>query len=189
MQKPIRVGFDFDGVIAYNPARLARLPIAIVKRYLFGEKKITFFVPKTPIQKTLWAVAHESSLFPSRGAWLLKKLTKEGVIEAHLVTSRFSFLEPNLRQFLKRWDLEDCFTSITLNTEELQAHEYKEQVIRRKKFDYFIEDNWDIVSHLHRSNLKTNIHWIYNLLDRHVVYTRKHPYLEHALQAILKERK
>lgn len=189
MKKKIIVGLDFDGVVAYNPARLARLPIALIKRHILGENKISFFVPKTPLQKSLWALAHESSLFPARGATLLRKLTREGIIEAHLVTSRYPFLEPNLYQFLRRWNLLDCFSSVTLNTKEEQAHKYKERVLRAKKFDYFVEDNWDIVSHLHDSHLTTEVHWIYNILDRNRVYPWKHPYLEHALETIALARK
>lgn len=189
MKKKIIVGLDFDGVVAYNPARLARLPIALIKRHILGESKISFFVPKTPLQKSLWALAHESSLFPARGAALLRKLTQEGRIEAHLVTSRYPFLESNLYLFLRRWNLLDCFSSITLNTKEEQAHKYKERVLRAKKFDYFVEDNWDIVSHLHGSRIKTEVHWIYNILDRNRVYPWKHPYLEHALETIALGRK
>ena len=140
---------------------------------------------KTPLQRSLWALAHESSLFPAKGASLLRALTSERVIEAHLVTSRFSFLEPNLYTFLERWNLLSCFTSITLNTKEEQAHLYKEQVIRKLKLDHYVEDNWDIVEHLHGSHLKTNVHWIYNILDRTRVYPMKHPYLEHALKSIV----
>ena len=189
MKRKIIVGLDFDGVVAYNPARLARLPIALIKRHIFREKKITFFVPKTPLEKSLWALAHETSLFPARGAALLRELTREGRIEAHLVTSRFAFLEPNLIAFLRRWNLLDCFTSITLNTKEEQAHRYKERILRKMKFDYFVEDNWDIVNHLHQSGLKTEVHWIYNILDRNRVYPWKHPYLEDALSAVMHKNK
>lgn len=191
MKKPKKliIGFDFDGVVAYNPARLARLPISFIKRRIFGIRTVSFFVPKTSIERTLWALAHESSMFPAKGAALLRTMTKERLIEAHLVTSRFAFLESNLRVFLKRWNLLDCFTSVTLNYKEEQAHIYKERVIREKKFDYFIEDNWDIVSHLSHQHLKTEIHWIYNILDRGQAYPRKHPYLEQALTSIIAGRK
>lgn len=186
MKKKIIVGLDFDGVVAYNPARLARLPISLIKQHVLHTHDVTFFVPKTPIQRSLWALAHESSLFPAKGATMLRKLTSSGRIEAHLVTSRFAFLESNLYTFLHRWDLLSCFSSITLNTKEEQAHMYKERVIRKMKFDHFVEDNWDIVSHLDRSRLHTNIHWIYNILDRNRIYPLKHPYLEHALDSIVR---
>ncbi len=185
--KPVVVGLDFDGVVAYNPARLARLPIAFVKRSVLGMRGVSFFVPKTPLEKSLWALAHETSMFPSRGASLLRELTRSGRIEAHLVTSRFPFLEPNLLAFLNRWQLRDCFASITLNTREEQAHLYKARVIRAKRFRYFVEDNWDIVSYLAQAKLPTRIHWIYNVLDRGRPFPDKHPFLLRSLERILAE--
>lgn len=183
--KKIVVGLDFDGVVAYNPARLARLPIAIIKRHILGIQKVSFFIPKTPLQRNFWALAHESSMFPARGAAMLRRLTRDHIIDVHLVTSRFAFLEPNLLRFLTRWNLLDCFTSITLNHKEEQAHTYKERIIREKKFDYYVEDNWDIVSYLERKHLKTEIHWIYNILDRGKNYRNKFPYLQQSLKRIV----
>lgn len=186
MKKRIIVGLDFDGVVAYNPVRLARFPISYIKRHVLGIKKVSFFVPKTPFERWLWALGHETSMFPAQGASLLRTLTQNGTIEAHLVTARFGFLEQQLYQFLDRWDLRRAFTSITLNTKEEQPHTYKARIVSSKKFDYYIEDNWDIVEHLHALHLKTQIHWIYNILDRNREYPMKHPYLKHALEDIVK---
>ena len=62
---------------------------------------------------------------------------------------------------------------------------YKERVIREKKFDYFIEDNWDIVAHLSGRNMRTQIHWIYNIFDRSRNYENKYPYLKQSLERII----
>lgn len=184
MKKKVIVGLDFDGVVAYNPARLARLPISFIKRHILGIQTVSFFIPKTSLERNLWALAHESSLFPAKGASLLRRLTHEHVIEAHLVTSRFAFLEPNLHKFLKRWNLLKSFTSITVNEKEEQAHLFKYRILREKKFDFYVEDNWDIVSHLNSGKLRTEIHWIYNVLDRGREYHHKYPYLEKSLEHI-----
>lgn len=187
MKKKIVVGFDFDGVVAYNPARLARFPISLIKHALFRKNTVGFFVPKTPLTRFLWALGHETSVFPARGASLLRQLTEDGVIEAHLVTARFGFLEQHLVRFLERWNLRDAFKSITLNSREEQPHEYKASIVQEKKFDFYIEDNWDIVSYINKQKGNTQIHWIYNLFDRGRVYPHKHPYLEKALTAIIKK--
>lgn len=189
MQKKIIVGLDFDGVVAYNPARLARFPISFIKRHVFGVHKVQFFVPKTSLQRTLWAMVHETSMFPSQGATLLRHLTHTGQIEAHLVTGRFGYLEDGLLQFLRRWQLHDCFTSITLNKKEEQPHKFKERIIRLRKFSYYVEDNWDIVSHLATQQTHTEVHWIYNLLDRAQVYDYKYPYLQKSLEHIAQTHK
>ena len=184
MRKPIVVGFDFDGVVAYNPARVIRYPVSYIKKHMLGIHRIIFFIPKNPIERALWSLAHESSMFPSFGATHLRNLVKDGVIEAHLVTSRFGFLEPNLHRFLHFWGLVDTFSSVTLNRNEEQPHLFKERMIREKKFTYYVEDNWDIVSYLATKKLPTTIHWIYNVFDRNKQYPHKYPYLEKSLQAI-----
>lgn len=184
MKKKIVVGFDFDGVVAYNPARIVRLPISYFKEHLLGNTSVSFFVPKTPMTRLLWALAHESSVFPAMGASLLRDLVRQGDIEAHLVTGRFGFLEENLLRFLRRWDLERVFTSVTLNTKEEQPHLFKERVIREKKFDYYVEDNWDIVQYLSRKHLGTTVHWIYNVFDRGKAYPDKYPYVRKSLERI-----
>ncbi len=183
--RKIIVGFDFDGVIAYNPARLARLPISFVKKYILGIEKVSFFVPQTPLQQSLWALAHETSVFPALGVSFLRRLTKEKKIEAHLVTGRFGFLEDHLLRFLNRWDLQSCFTSITLNKKNEQPHLFKERIVRQKRFAYFVEDNWDIVNHLVVKKVPAKIHWIYNVFDRNRVYKNKYPYVQKSLEQII----
>ena len=184
MAKPIVVGLDFDGVVAYNPARLARHPISLFKEHVLGIKEVSFFVPKTGLQRAVWSLVHESSMFPSAGASALRRLVTDGTIEAHLVTSRFGFLEPNLKRFLERWHLSDTFASIAVNRREEQPHRFKERILRTKKFTYYIEDNWDIVAYLTAQKLPTEIHWIYNILDRGKSYPFKYPYLAKSLERI-----
>ncbi|MEK7577830.1 MAG: hypothetical protein AAB492_04425 [Patescibacteria group bacterium] len=183
--RKIIVGFDFDGVIAYNPARLARFPISFVKQHILGIQKVSFFVPHTSLEKSLWSLAHESSVFPAQGVSLLRRLTKENKIEAHLVTGRFGFLEDHLLRFLNRWDLQSCFTSITLNKKNEQPHLFKERIVRQKRFAYFVEDNWDIVNHLVVKKVPAKIHWIYNVFDRNRVYKNKYPYVQKSLEQII----
>lgn len=184
MKKKCVVGLDFDGVVAYNPARLARLPISLFKRHVLGITQVSFYVPKTPIMRGLWALAHETSVFPALGTSRLRELAARGVIEAHLVTARFGFLEDHLLQFLDRWNLREVFSSITLNTREEQPHRFKARMIREKKFQYYVEDNWDIVDHLNHGK-SAEIHWIYNILDRRREYPYKYPYLEKSLERIV----
>jgi hypothetical protein len=49
-------------------------------------------------------------------------------------------------------------------------------MIKELSIDYFIDDNLDIVEHLNRQ-LKVEIHWIYNIVDRFHPYSQKHPHL------------
>jgi hypothetical protein len=182
--KAIRVGIDFDGVLAYNPFRVVRAPVTYVKRKILRQKTTRFYIPQTGVEKALWTILHESSIFPAKGVHLLKELVREKKIDAHLVTARYSFLQKHLYEWLKRNTIEDVFSSITINTHDEQPHIYKEKVINQKKFDYFIEDNLDIVEHV-ASRTDTSILWIYNVLDRSYPYENKFPVLQKALEYII----
>lgn len=190
MKKKIKLGVDFDGVVSYNPFRLVRAPWALFKSKILGIKKLTFFYPEGDFQKFIWRIMHDSSIFPARGTQLLQELTQENIIETHLITGRFNFLEDHLYGWLDKYEMEKIFTSVNLNSKDEQPHLFKEEVIRQLGIDIFIEDNWDIVDYLARRDRKfgrpVKIFWIYNLIDRFRNYKYKYPYLEKALLEIKK---
>lgn len=181
MKKPITVGIDFDGVLAYNPFRIVRAPVTLVKRKLLGSRETKFYIPQTDPERLIWALLHESSVFPAKGTGLLRTLVAQKKIQAHLVTARYGFLQRNLYVWLRKHDMEDLFSTITINKHDEQPHLYKTRVARAKRFDYFIEDNLDIVAHMHPRVGKTKVLWIYNIIDRFHPYPHKFPYLERAL--------
>lgn len=183
VKKIIQVGIDFDGVLAYNPFRVVRAPITYVKRNVLGENKTRFYVPNTSIERLVWTLLHESSVFPAQGVSLLKTLVKEKKIEAHLVTARYSFLQPQLYAWINKHKIENLFSSITINKKDQQPHIYKSNIVQERKFDYFIEDNLDIVNHMAKQQ-STHVLWIYNLIDRGYPYPYKFPYLQKALEYI-----
>lgn len=185
-RRKIVVGFDFDGVIAYNPFRIIRAPVAFVKRNFLGIKKLTFIYPQYGWQQLLWKIAHDSSVFPAKGVDILREFTETGIIESHLITARYSFLNDHLYKWLEKNNLRTIFKTININKKNEQPHLFKNKIILKHKLDYFIEDNLDIVKYLH-GKTQTKIYWIYNILDRFHPHPYKFPYLEKALQDILQE--
>lgn len=184
MKKKIIVGLDFDGVVAYNPLRIVRAPITYIKRTLFQSKKIEFYIPKSPLEKLLFYVPHQLSILPSIGMNMLKEMVEKGIVEAHLVSGRYAYLDSGLRTWLKNRDVEKIFTSIHTNINDEQPHLFKEKIIRKLKLDYFIEDNLDIVEYL-TPRVDTTVLWIYNIFDRNVQYKNKYPHMKQALEDIL----
>lgn len=182
-EKPIQVAVDFDGVLAYNPFRVVRAPITAIKRRFLGNRKTSFHIPQTLLERTVWTILHESSVFPAHGKGYLESLVMSNKIEAHLVTARYSFLQENLFHWLDHYKLRKLFKTISVNTRDEQPHEYKLRVIQNGKFDYFIEDNWDIVNHL-IGKTRTKVLWIYNIIDKKKSYPQKFPDLDHALHSI-----
>lgn len=184
-KRKLRIGFDFDGVVAYNPFRIARPIIALMKRRLFGVKKLKFWYPEKRWQQIFWVILHESSVFPAKGVDIFKRLVLEEHIEAHLVTARYSFLDSHLNRWLRRYKLNHLFKTINTNKDDEQPHIFKEKMINKYKLDIYIEDNLDIVKYLHGKH-KTKIFWIYNILDRNYPHPHKHPHLQQALKEIVK---
>lgn len=182
--RKIRVGVDFDGVLAYNPFRVARLLVSTLKRKVLRIEKLSFFIPRNGFERLIWAIMHESSVFPAIGADNLKSMAGENKYEFYLVTARFGFLAPQLSRWLRRWGFDHLFRALEINHAHEQPHLFKARIIRNLKLDYYIEDNWDIVDYLVQTNTKSKIFWIYNVLDRSRAYPHKFPYLGKALELI-----
>lgn len=183
---PLKVGFDLDGVLLYNPSRLARPLISWFKKTVLKKTHAKFHIPKTPIEKTIWTLLHKSSIFISPGYQDIKRLVKAGKIDAYLITARYSFLKKDLDKWLNKMHANDTFKQIYYNEHDEQPHLYKEKLIKQLKLDAFIDDNWDIVEYLHKLKLKnahnTPTYWVYNFLDRHIAYPHKFPSVSHFIK-------
>jgi hypothetical protein len=183
-RKLVRIGLDFDGVITYNPLRVARVGIAFVKHDLLKIKKLGFFMPKNDWQKLLFRMAVVwPSVFPANGITVLKEMSKRKEIELYLVTGRFDFVKKDTYRWLKYWGVEKIFKLISVNEKYDQPHEFKLGMCKKWGFDYFIEDNWDIVNSL-TGKTKSKIFWIYNIFDRNRNYPHKFSDLKTALEKI-----
>lgn len=178
----LRVGFDFDGVIAYNPLRIIRpLMSALKLKKVVKRETLVFFQPKNFIEELLWWLAHQSSFMPARGLYLLKNLVQTDQIEPHLLTGRTTSLKPDLFLKLHLFGLEKLFRTVNITSGNEQPHLFKERMIKDLQLDVFIEDNFDIVQHLVASNLNAKIIWISNALDKNIVYPHKYFSLADAL--------
>lgn len=169
---PLRIGFDFDGVVAANPLRIVRGPITYIKRHILKKKKTEFYIPSTPLMKFVFWLPHQCSFFPGRGIYRLKKLVREGKVEASIVSGRYGYLDAQIPVWLKRRGLDTVFTAIYANEKNEQPHLFKERMLQQLHLDYFIEDNFDIVSYLQKRT-QTKVYWLYNLFDRNQAYPYK----------------
>ena len=209
-RKKLRVGFDFDGVVAYNPLRIARPFVALLKKITLRPKKLEFFCPQNAWQRFCWKIIHESSFFPAPGFTLLKKLLKEEKIEGYLLTSRYGHLEEQFYRWLKKHQADKLFKGYFLNKKDEQPHEFKERTIKKLGLDLYLDDNWDIVNYLNNQQSQPEagpplaetinnpsprlvrlwrkqfeIHWIYNIFDQSINYQHKHPHLASFLKELM----
>ncbi|MDP4011594.1 MAG: hypothetical protein Q8P72_05220 [Candidatus Roizmanbacteria bacterium] len=180
---PLKVGFDLDGVLLYNPARIFR-PITIAAKTLLRRKaptKTEFYYPKSTIEKILWNVVHWSSLYMADGVDEIKKLSEEGHIQAYIITSRYDCLEGDFRRWMKKMHADEIFEATYHNKKNLQPHIFKEQKIKELGLDVFVEDNWDIVKHIN-SHTRANALWITNAIDKTIQYDKKFLSLKDAIE-------
>ncbi len=182
----IRVGFDLDGVILYNPIRIARPFIALFKELLLRKKDLSFYYPKSTLEQYLWKILHKSSIFIAPGLDDVKKLVKNKKIKAYIITARYSFMGKELLYWFKKKELDRIFSELYYNKHDEQPHLFKERLIKKLDLDYYVEDNFDIVKHLHTQKA-TKVLWIFNLFDRGITYTKRFPYLKKAVEYIQKK--
>ncbi len=187
--KKLKVGFDLDGVLLYNPARIFR-PVTITLKKVLPKKKtnsvIHFYYPKSSLEKLIWRIVHWSSMFPAEGLADIEKLAKDGKIEPYIITSRYDSLKDDFHNWLKKMNAHVIFKGTFHNKTDMQPHEFKEKMVKELGLDYFIEDNWDIVSHINK-NTKTKGIWITNLFDKHIDYDLKYLSLRDAMNFIKKK--
>lgn len=173
-RKPIRVGFDLDGVLLYNPLRLARPFVALAKSLLhISNDQNKFHIPKTPAEQFIWRIPHLLSIFTPKGFEELPEMAKSGDFELYLITARYAYLYPYLKRFIDKKNATEFFKEIIYNKSNEQPHLYKARVIKDLELDYYVEDNWDVVQHLNEQLPDTQTLWMYNLMDRHIVYKHK----------------
>ncbi len=168
--KPLKIGFDLDGVLLYNPTRIARPIIYFLKKYFLKRDTNRFYFPKTKLEQLIWLILHKTSLFPQPGINELKKLIKKKKIKAYIISARYEFLEKDFQKWIKKIDKERVFAGYFYNKDNYQPHFYKALMIKKLGLDIFVEDNWDIVQKLLKVNKNTKIFWIYNLLDKNIKY-------------------
>jgi hypothetical protein len=180
---PLKIGFDLDGVLLYNPLRMIRPLIALLKKKQIGieRKELEFFVPQKKWEEIMWEMFHWSSLFIAPGYQRITQLKKQNLIEPYLITGRFAHLNQDFERWKKRMKADDLFVGTYLNLQNEQPHVFKARMIEELNLDVFIEDNWDIVKYLAKRFTNKKVFWISNLFDRQQQYQYKFLSLNTAL--------
>ena len=186
MKKILKVGFDLDGVILYNPIRFVR-PIAKLlkplKSFILKQKEEFFYYPESKVEQFLFRLLHKTSFMPDLALKDIKKLVMANKIKAYIITGRYSFLKKDYEIWLKKIKAKTIFTKCYQNQNDLQPNEFKEIMIKKLNLDIYVEDNWDIIQKLNH-HTKAKIFWITNILDRHIPYSYKFANLKKALQSL-----
>lgn len=174
--RTLKVGFDLDGVILYNPLRifrcLAKKFLKPLKASLLHQDKSSFYLPKTNLEKFLWKIIHWSSFKINGGYDDIKRLSKNKKIKLYLITGRYGFLEADYKKWLDKIEAKKVFVKCHLNKNNLQPNQFKENLIKKLKLDAYVEDNFDIIEKLNH-HTKAKIIWLSNLADKNISYDLK----------------
>lgn len=181
----VKVGFDLDGVLFFNPLRIVRKPIELLKKNILHKDTMNFYIPKSPLEKLMWRLVHMSSIRPASGWERIRELAKEGRIEPYLITARFKCLEKDFNRCLSSLHAPDYFVGCYQNSSDEQPHLFKEKMIKKLGIEYYIEDNWNIVSHLSTST-NAKVLWITNAFDASITYEPRFSTLKDAVSALEK---
>jgi hypothetical protein len=188
--KPLKVGFDLDGVLLYNPARIVRPLISLMKKkkVLLHREQLEFYVPEPGLGQFFWELLHKSSVWVAPGFKKIEQLKKQKLIEPYLITGRFAHLKKDYEKWKLKMGADQLFVKCLMNDEDEQPHLFKERLIKELKLDVFIEDNWDIVQYLdkcfsnsHNKKLSPKIIWLSNIMDFQIDYPYKVKSLTEAL--------
>lgn len=176
MKKTLKVGFDLDGVILYNPIRtlrpFAKKILKPVKTALFHQKREAFYQPKSSFEKFLWRIIHLTSFKINKGYGDLINLAKDKNIKFYLITGRYGFLKSDYEAWLKKIRATEVFEECYINNQSVQPNIFKEKMIKKLKLDVYVEDNWDIIEKLNH-HTGAEILWMTNLADRMIPYRNK----------------
>jgi len=176
MKKVLKIGFDLDGVILYNPVRIFR-PLAKkflkpIKASFLHQNKDSFYFPNSLFERWLWKILHKTNFRINTGYDDIKKLSKNKKIKMYLITGRYSFLGQDYHTWLKKISAKKTFIKCYYNKQNKQPNQFKEDMIKKLKLDIYVEDNWDIIEKLNH-HTKAKIFWLTNILDRNIPYQLK----------------
>lgn len=170
----IRVGFDLDGVILSNPSRVLRGLIARSKQaHLFPRQELEFYHPNSALERWLWLLVHKSSFRLAAGFAELEQLAAGGRLELYVVSARFACLQSDTKRWIQIINRKGIFRKLYFNDKDEQPHLFKERMIKQLQLDYFVEDNFDLVSYLSSTQQRTKVWWIGNFIDRQLAYPHK----------------
>ncbi len=184
--QPLKVGFDLDGVLLYNPARIVRPLISCLKKkeVCIHRQELEFYVPQTRWEEVIWELFHKSSIFLAPGFEQILQLKRAGKIEPYLITGRFGHLKKDFNKWKQKMKADQLFKRCFINDQDQQPHLFKQAKIKELGLDVFIEDNWDIVNYLANNCSPCQVFWISNFFDRKIDYQFKFMGLKQALAKV-----
>lgn len=141
-QKIIRVGLDLDGVIINKPPAIPKRVIEwLIRSHTNHQKKYRF--PKTKLEQWVRIKSHHWKLRQplNQNLRAVQNLAESKKYNIYFVSSRFSFLKAQTKNWFKYYFPNFDYKKVFLNRENKQPHLFKEKMIKKLKLDYYFEDD------------------------------------------------
>ncbi|HVF69392.1 MAG TPA: hypothetical protein VNA13_02375 [Xanthomonadales bacterium] len=155
----MNIGFDLDKVLIDYPPLVS--PKLIDKLYKKRDNGVLLYrIPAYP-EQVFRRISHTPFLRPAikENLEFLKSIPKKSN-KLYLISSRFKFLEKRTLKLVKRFDLDKVFDEMYFNFDNLQPHEFKNEVIKRLNLDIYVDDDLSLIKHVAKNNAKTKFFWL-----------------------------
>jgi len=155
-KKSLCLGFDLDGVIVDKLVLIPKILIEWSVKSCCGTDFYRF--PKSQIEQRIRKISHFYLFRRSlrKNIEFIRKLKKQGY-KLYVISGRYSFLEEETMDWLKKKGLENLFEKVFINRENEQPHLFKEKIIKKLDLDYYFEDDVKTFKYLKERLAKTKV--------------------------------
>lgn len=156
----MNIGFDLDKIfIDYPPI----VPDKIIDR-LYKQKtngKLLYRIP-SKTEQVIRILSHHPWLRPPilKNIKFVKNLAAKKTNKHFLISSRFGFLKGRTEEIIKKYHFENIFDGMFFNFKNRQPHIFKNDVLRKLKIEYYIDDDFPLIKFLAEKNPKTKFFWL-----------------------------
>ena len=154
------IGFDLDGVFVDHPPFVS---FSILDCLYKDRKKqeLSYRFPSQFEQK-IRRLSHLSFVRPpiTANCEQLKKIKDQ--YSLYLISGRFGFLEDLTYKWLKKYEMDNVFKKICLNTGNEQPHLFKERMLKENIINAYCEDDFDSITYLANRFKKIKFYWYTN---------------------------
>jgi hypothetical protein len=158
----MNIGFDLDKIFVNLPLCV---PSGLID-FFYKEKtdhKLKYRIP-SKIEQIFRIFTHHPLFRPPilSNINYLKKLTLTSKDKYYLISSRFNFLKKRTDDLIRRFSLNNIFSSMHFNYSNGQPHEFKDVMIKKLNLDMFVDDDLQLLEYLTERNVKTKFFWLNN---------------------------
>ena len=99
-KRTLKVGFDLDGVLLYNPARIVRPIIAFMKKkkVIIHRDQLEFYVPEPGLGQFFWELLHKSSMWLAPG---FEQIEEVGILFNYVWVDSYNYGGSEINFFKK----------------------------------------------------------------------------------------